>query len=386
MWPNFLRQEDISHLSHPQAPGALMMIDKGRGVAGGVGARGAGAAGGGRGGSSRGGGPGHLSDATEGLVKLCGLLALVGSTLMLLAVGTDFWAVLLGPGFVGGGHHHQQHDNHHHQPDRHLRPDLRAHGNGTEGVGEVWDNGVGGASSNKGRVSGASNDNRGVGGASSSEWGEAPAGLNPACELAHVGLWRACHTWTRGDGAGGCGHVTFRGEFNCSYFRHFSRWEEETGGFDLTHERGCSLVAVLSAVLSLALMGLGAMGVGFTLYRQQISLLRPTAVAYLCAGFLVLLSAGLMSSCISREAAVGVLVGGGVGVDVGDSLPLPSLSPSQAPPPLPRWGRLYLAWSLSSAWASAAFSLMAGAGYAAIVFPCRRRRGSMDGVEGGASH
>lgn len=127
--------------------------------------------------------------------------------------------------------------------------------------------------------------------------------VNATCEAAHFGLWRLCKKnlyITDEERIGqGCGPISLPGEYNCTYFRHFTPGEESEI-LDVKTQREYSISAAAIAIFSVAFMILGSICVLAALGKGKDYIYKPAGMFFAFAGLCAIVSVEVMRQSVKR--------------------------------------------------------------------------------------
>ncbi|XP_055509734.1 voltage-dependent calcium channel gamma-1 subunit-like [Leucoraja erinacea] len=126
---------------------------------------------------------------------------------------------------------------------------------------------------------------------------------NTTCEEAHFGLWRLCTKRTfmitvDPDG-GGCGSTTFPGEYNCTYFKHFTSGDEAEV-FQITTQKEYSISAAAIAIISVGFMILGTFCTLLSFSKKLDYFLKPAGMFFIFSGLCIIISVEVMRQSVKR--------------------------------------------------------------------------------------
>ncbi|XP_041073291.1 voltage-dependent calcium channel gamma-1 subunit-like [Carcharodon carcharias] len=126
---------------------------------------------------------------------------------------------------------------------------------------------------------------------------------NTTCEEAHFGLWRLCtkrsFVLTVGPDGKGCGTTDFLGEYNCTYFKHFTSGENAEM-FQITTQKEYSISAAAIAIISIAFMVLGTVCVLLSFNKRLDYFLKPAGMFFIFSGLCIIISVEVMRQSVKR--------------------------------------------------------------------------------------
>ncbi|KAF7686281.1 calcium channel, voltage-dependent, gamma subunit 6a isoform X1 [Silurus meridionalis] len=116
---------------------------------------------------------------------------------------------------------------------------------------------------------------------------------NETCLSAHYGLWKSCmkRLWVADvdPERETCGPIDLPGESNCTYFKIYTTGEN-TVLFHKMPAKNLTVISAMLAILSLFLMGTGAVCIVMALSKGEQFFLKPASVCFTLSGLLVFLS------------------------------------------------------------------------------------------------
>uniref|UniRef100_UPI00398F6712 voltage-dependent calcium channel gamma-1 subunit-like n=1 Tax=Pristiophorus japonicus TaxID=55135 RepID=UPI00398F6712 len=126
---------------------------------------------------------------------------------------------------------------------------------------------------------------------------------NTTCEEAHFGLWRLCTRRTfvlvldlEGKG---CGITAIPGEYNCTYFKHFTTGEDAEV-FQVTTQKEYSISAAAIAIISVGFMALGTVCTLLSFNKRLDYFLKPAGMFFLFSGLCIIISVEVMRQSVKR--------------------------------------------------------------------------------------
>ncbi|XP_062886694.1 voltage-dependent calcium channel gamma-1 subunit [Mobula hypostoma] len=126
---------------------------------------------------------------------------------------------------------------------------------------------------------------------------------NATCEEAHFGLWRLCtkRTFliTVDPNAEGCGTTTLPGDYNCTYFKHFTSGENAEL-FQITTQKEYSISAAAIAIISVGFMMLGTFCTLLSFSKRLDYFLKPAGMFFIFSGLCIIISAEVMRQSVKR--------------------------------------------------------------------------------------
>ncbi|XP_067859993.1 voltage-dependent calcium channel gamma-1 subunit-like [Heptranchias perlo] len=127
--------------------------------------------------------------------------------------------------------------------------------------------------------------------------------FNTTCEEAHFGLWRLCTKQTfvvTADPDGkGCGATDLPGEYNCTYFKHFTSGENAEI-FQFTTQKEYSISAAAIAIISVGFMLLGTVCVLLSFNKSLDYFLKPAGMFFTFSGLCIIISVEVMRQSVKR--------------------------------------------------------------------------------------
>ncbi|GCC32102.1 voltage-dependent calcium channel gamma-1 subunit-like [Chiloscyllium punctatum] len=126
---------------------------------------------------------------------------------------------------------------------------------------------------------------------------------NSTCEEAHFGLWRLCtkRVFVRSvdpDG-NGCGDSDLPGEYNCTYFKHFTSGENAEI-FQITTQKEYSISAAAIAIISIGFMVLGTICLLLSFNKRMDYFLKPAGMFFIFSGLCIIISVEVMRQSVKR--------------------------------------------------------------------------------------
>ncbi|XP_067914822.1 voltage-dependent calcium channel gamma-1 subunit-like [Heterodontus francisci] len=126
---------------------------------------------------------------------------------------------------------------------------------------------------------------------------------NSTCEEAHFGLWRLCtkstFVHTLDPEGKGCGSTGFPGEYNCTYFKHFTSGENAEI-FQVTTQKEYSISAAAIAIISVGFMVLGTVCVLLSFNKTLDYFLKPAGMFFIFSGLCIIISVEVMRQSVKR--------------------------------------------------------------------------------------
>ncbi|XP_043941031.1 voltage-dependent calcium channel gamma-1 subunit [Protopterus annectens] len=126
---------------------------------------------------------------------------------------------------------------------------------------------------------------------------------NITCDVAHFGLWRLCikrlYIGAQSTHSNECGPLSLPGEYNCTYFKHFTPGLEEEI-FEITTQKEYSISAAAIAIFAIGFVILATI-CNLLSFRQKLDyLLKPASMFYTFGGLCTFVTVEIMRQSVTR--------------------------------------------------------------------------------------